>query len=34
MGDIGDWLVMIVAGGLLVYWIYRGFTVGCMNRRA
>ncbi|QHT60450.1 hypothetical protein GXP70_11245 [Paenibacillus lycopersici] len=25
MGNFGDWLVMIAAGGLLLYWIYRAF---------
>lgn len=25
MGDYGDWLVMIVAGGLLLFWLYRVF---------
>ncbi|WP_274651741.1 hypothetical protein [Paenibacillus humicola] len=25
MGNYGDWLVMIVAAGLILYWVYRGF---------
>jgi hypothetical protein len=25
MGKYGDWLVMLIAGGLLLYWLYRAF---------